>query len=121
MTASLCTGVHATSVHPGGIMTNLLRHLDPSIKAQFQDPEFQKTAKSPEQGAATTVWAAVGKEWHGQGGKYLEDCQVSKPVAKLEDLTPMDPGYKPYIYDVEAAKKLWKISNELVRLPVEKN
>ena len=35
--------------------------------------------KNVEQGAATTVWAAVANELEGKGGKYLEDCQESMP------------------------------------------
>ena len=73
--------------------------------------------KSPEQGAATTVWAAVGAEWRTKGGKYLEDCQISPPVEDKENLSPLDVGYKPYAYDEGAAKKLWGVSNELVGLP----
>lgn len=80
----------------------------------FPDP-MQKMMKSPEQGAATTVWAAIGKEWEGKGGKYLEECSISKPVdPEKTDLTPMDPGYKPYAYDIDAAKRLWDLSNKLV-------
>jgi hypothetical protein len=31
--------------------------------------------KTPEQVAATSVWAAVDQELEGVGGRYLEDCQ----------------------------------------------
>jgi len=64
-----------------------------------------------DQGGATTVWAAVSKEWEGKGGKYLEDCTVALPAQ-----TPPLPlnGYLPYIYDAEAAKRLWTESLRIV-------
>ena len=77
--------------------------------------EGKKQLKSPEQGAATTVWAAMGKEWEGKGGKYLDDCAVSEPVdPTIQNLTPAHPGYKAYIYDQEASEKLWAISEQMV-------
>ena len=102
-------------------MTNLLRHLDPEVMKSpaFSNPDFDAQVKSPEQGAATTVWAAVGEEWKQNGGKYLEDCRVAAPCEKKEDRGPSDPGYLPYAYDVESAQKLWEVSNSLVGLPKE--
>ena len=35
--------------------------------------------KAAEQGAATSVWAAVGPELEGVGGLYLEDCNQAEP------------------------------------------
>lgn len=115
---SFCEGMHATSLHPGNILTNLLRHVDMSgIKL---NGDAKKTLKSPEQGAATTVWAAIGKEWEGKGGKYLEECSIAQPVDPTRtDLTPSDSGYKAYAYDEEAAKRLWNLSNQMVGLPEE--
>lgn len=72
--------------------------------------------KSTEQGAATTVWAAVAAEWEGTGGKYLEDVSVSGPMGEQVVLAP---GYAPHAYDEEAAEKLWNVSNELVGLPAD--
>ena len=109
--------MHASAVHPGGIFTNLGRHLDPSFMEGFKQGEFLKMVKSPEQGAATTVWAAIGKDWENNGGKYLEECSVSEPVdpsKKPEELTPIIPGYSSYIYDTDAASRLWDLSNKLV-------
>ncbi|KAJ4309241.1 hypothetical protein N0V84_011622 [Fusarium piperis] len=60
-------GLHATSVHPGGIMTGLSQHLpDSEVEAFKGDGNLMKYLKSPEQGAATTVWAAVGKGWRAR-------------------------------------------------------
>lgn len=61
-------GLHANSLMPGGILTGLQAHVSADlVKAWDGFPGM----KSPEQGAATTVLAAVGKEWEGVGGKYL--------------------------------------------------
>ena len=64
-------GIHANAVHPGGIMTGLQKHL-PREEMQAMgwfDAEGKVHAlfKTPEQGAATSVWAAVGPELDGVG------------------------------------------------------
>jgi NAD(P)-dependent dehydrogenase (short-subunit alcohol dehydrogenase family) len=66
-------GVHGLSLHPGVIIeTNLLRHFDEEMKKGFESMAkiFPEIPKSPEQGAATTVWAAVSPQWEGKGGRY---------------------------------------------------
>ncbi|MCJ1368706.1 hypothetical protein MMC16_007851 [Acarospora aff. strigata] len=97
---------------PGGIVTELGRHMDPAVVEKFMTPELKLSMKSPEQGAATTVWAAIGKEWEGKGGKYLNDCSIAR--------TPQDGevnlGYASHAYDEEAAKRLWEVSTQLVGL-----
>ncbi len=72
-------GLHATSLMPGGIMTPLQKHLPKEMVEGWKTNEkSQKSLASEEQGAATTVWAAIGKEWEGRGGKFLEEVQVSR-------------------------------------------
>ena len=74
--------LHATSVHPGGIMTDLGRHLTPEDFKMFENPEFQRAFKNPAQGAATTVWAAVSPHFEGKnGGQYLMDVGETGPMA----------------------------------------
>lgn len=68
--------------------------------------------KSTAQGAATTVYGAISKEWEGKGGRYLENCAESGPVQ--EPRTPASPGYAPYAYDEEKEKKLWLDSLKMV-------
>ncbi|KIX05562.1 uncharacterized protein Z518_06434 [Rhinocladiella mackenziei CBS 650.93] len=52
-------GVHALSLHPGGIWTGLQQYARPEQLAQWKaDPEVTGVMKSPEQGAATSIWAA---------------------------------------------------------------
>ena len=70
-------GAHAFSVHPGGIMTELGRHLTEETMATLSSsvPADQAIEwKTVPQGAATTVWAATAPELDAHGGAYLEDC-----------------------------------------------
>lgn len=71
------------------------------------------------QGAATTVWAAIGKEWEGKGGKYLED--VSESAGPKDETDPLSNGYAKYVYDAEAARKLWAVSLDLVGMKDDDN
>lgn len=105
-------GLHAWSLHPGGINTGLQVHVD--FSALIALPEVQRIMKSQAQGAATTVLAAVDKELEGTGGKYLDDTQVSPPVDPKLAAELGAPGYAAWAYDVDAAARLWEVSNKLV-------
>ena len=76
---------------------------------------MRKHMKNAEQGAATTVWAAVSKECEGKGGCYLENCSEAQAVDPDDD-DSMKPGYAAYAYDEDVAKKLWEVSCQLVGL-----
>jgi len=109
-------GLHGWSLHPGGIGTGLQIRIDFSEYKKL--PEIQRILKSPEQGAAMTLLAAVDKELEGKGGKFLDDCAVSLPV-KPELATDLaSPGYA-WAYDEEAAKKLWTVSSGIVGVEEE--
>jgi NAD(P)-dependent dehydrogenase (short-subunit alcohol dehydrogenase family) len=114
-------GVRATALHPGGILTELGRHLQPGeleatverINAQLVAegrPPFQ--FKTIPQGAATSVWAAFVAPPDEVGGRYCEDCQVSQVTEGL--ISPVSPGVRPYALDPGHAKALWARSEELV-------
>jgi NAD(P)-dependent dehydrogenase (short-subunit alcohol dehydrogenase family) len=114
-------GVRATALHPGGILTELGRHLQPGeleatverINAQLRAegrPPFR--FKTIPQGAATSVWAAFVAAAEMVGGRYCEDCQVSQVTDGL--ISPVSPGVRPYALDPEHAKALWSRSEELV-------
>ncbi|KAJ4322458.1 hypothetical protein N0V84_004814 [Fusarium piperis] len=108
--------LHSTSVHPGIIQTGLTQHMPPDA---FKGMEaIYPTMKSVEQGAATSVWAAIGKEWEHNGGKYLAECAVAEPYVEGDDKFTT-PGYAPHAYDVEQAKRLWSDSLKIVGLPDE--
>ena len=103
-------GVHANALHPGGIMTELSRHL------QSDDWQFLQTRtrgmkfKTVEAGAATSVFAATAPELEGRGGLYLEDCRV----AAVNDAPDAHDGVKSYALDPRNAERLWEVSETLV-------
>ena len=114
-------GVRATALHPGGIRTELSRHmaadgvdnLIAQINAQLAangEPPFQwKTAP---QGAATSVWAAFVAPAETVAARYSENCQVSEISDGL--ISPVSPGVRSYALDPARAKALWAKSEEMV-------
>ncbi|PLB47580.1 dehydrogenase with different specificitie [Aspergillus steynii IBT 23096] len=105
-------GLHAFSLHPGAIATELLRHVSDEQKADWEKNDFLKNYwKSPEQGAATSVWAAVAKELEGTGGKYLDDCQIAPPADPSQR---HGPGYAEWAYSPEMEARLWAKTLELL-------
>lgn len=107
-------GLHGLSLHPGVIFTNLLNHMDVSDWVSGLTEEAQNGFKNAPQGAATTVYAAVSKEWEGRGGKYLNNCVVDTPIPAGIPWQQIASGHAPWAYDEESAKKLWDLSNKLV-------
>lgn len=106
-------GLHATSLHPGAINTGLARHLDEAFVQQILIHEkIVEVLKSVEQGAATTVLAAVGREWEGRGGKYLEDCEEAERGADDGDF--FNSGWVKQTYDEVEEGRLWKDSLDIV-------
>jgi NAD(P)-dependent dehydrogenase (short-subunit alcohol dehydrogenase family) len=105
-------GIRATAVHPGMIITELGRYMtEESLQVLLKARgERKMTRKSVEQGAATSVWAAIVAAGDEVGGRYCEDCAVS-PV--VEDPNAV-PGVMPYAVDPDAARALWTRSEELV-------
>ncbi|RBR26418.1 uncharacterized protein FIESC28_00823 [Fusarium coffeatum] len=107
--------IHAWSVQPGAVFTDLGRHMSEEAKSKIgADPYLQKVWKYSDQGAATTVWGATAEALEGKGGKYLEDCQI---IGKWDPESSMyEPGYAEWAYDEEKARKLWEKSVEWVGL-----
>ncbi|WP_324261574.1 SDR family NAD(P)-dependent oxidoreductase [Altererythrobacter sp. H2] len=107
-------GFDIFAVHPGGIATNLGRHLTEQdvaeMMARIQDRAGGSFSfKTIEQGAATTCWAATAPDLTGNGGVYCEDCHV----APVDDVDPRG-GVRSYAVDPDAAEQLWTLSEELV-------
>ncbi|OIJ68999.1 SDR family NAD(P)-dependent oxidoreductase [Streptomyces mangrovisoli] len=108
------TGVRAFSLHPGGILTPLQRHLDRTEMIERGWIDESGTVlnpgafKTPEQGAATQVWAATSHRLDGMGGVYLEDCDIAEPAAGEE----APGGVKDWAADPEQAARLWELSAE---------
>ena len=110
-------GLHSTSLNPGFIATAIGRYLPKEVIGFMLQNDFlvNKYRKSPEQGAATTVWAAIGKEWQSKGGKYLNNCGVSERGA--DDAPITDGTYVSHTYSPEDEARLWKDSLAMVGLP----
>lgn len=106
-------GAHAYSLHPGGIMTELGRHLTEETMSVLADsmPSGQAMDwKTIPQGAATSVWAATAGELDAHGGAYLEDCQV----AERNDVPDARGGIKSYAIDPDRAAALWDRTEEWI-------
>jgi NAD(P)-dependent dehydrogenase (short-subunit alcohol dehydrogenase family) len=105
-------GVTANAVMPGGIMTPLQRHLSREEMIGFgwmdESGKLNDRFKTTEQGAATSVWAAVGDELEGVGGLYLENCSQAPAWAETN---PFE-GVMPHALDPQAADRLWAVSEE---------
>ncbi|MEV5770154.1 SDR family NAD(P)-dependent oxidoreductase [Streptomyces antimycoticus] len=105
-------GVRAFSLHPGGILTPLQRHLPKQemVERGWIDEDgnllHPEAFKTPQQGAATQVWAATSPQLDGMGGVYLDDCDIAEPA-------PADGsrvGVKEWATDPEQAARLWALS-----------
>jgi NAD(P)-dependent dehydrogenase (short-subunit alcohol dehydrogenase family) len=105
-------GIHALSLHPGGIYTGLQIHVSEKIREMWAGPEVQKAFKSIEQGAATQVYAAVSKDWEGKGGRYLEDCDESPPFDGKQVVG--NPGYAEHAYNKSEEDRLWRDSEKFI-------
>lgn len=112
-------GVVANAVMPGGIMTALQRHLPKAEMVGYgwinEDGVPNPMMKTPEQGASTSVWAAIGPELEAIGGLYLEDCAQAGPWAAENPWV----GVMPYALDAEKADRLWAVSEELVGFRID--
>lgn len=116
-------GIVSNALHPGGIMTGLQKFVTQDDWKQLgmidEHGNFKTTDvkfKSIEQGASTSVWAAVAEELDGVGGLYLENCSVSKPTTG-DRIFKEHAGYLDYVLSKESAMKLWNLSMEWAEKP----
>ena len=107
-------GVRATALHPGGILTDLGRHLTDETMNALIEARANRTRevsfKSVPQGAATSVWAGFVADADEVGGRYCEDCAVAPVIDDPDD----SPGVMAYALDPDTAASLWTRSEELV-------
>ena len=109
-------GVTANALMPGGIWTPLQRHWSAERRAAAEQQAGQAEAagvfrmKTPEQGAATSVFLAASPQVAGLGGRYFEDCHEAEVVPQLRGLS----GVVPHALDPDAARRLWDVSERLL-------
>jgi len=115
------SGGLAFAVHPGGIFTPLQRHLPLEEQVQLgwltedgQPTELAKQGfKTPEQGCATTLWAATSPLLEGKPGVYLEDCDIAAPTDPNSPMARFT-GVDPHACSDEAAERLWAMSDAML-------
>ncbi|MFD8535276.1 SDR family NAD(P)-dependent oxidoreductase [Streptomyces rubrogriseus] len=110
-------GIVANAVNPGGVATGLQRNFTPEQRASLDAAEAAGvfTYKTVEQGAATSVVAAVAPEFAHSGGHYLDDGQEAYTVPNDADLAQHPHGVKEWALDPAAARRLWTVSTDLLR------
>ena len=112
-------GIRAFSVHPGGILTPLQRHLpvEEMVALGWTDQDGNVSAqaralfKTPAQGCATSLWAATSSRLAGMGGLYCEDCNVAD-LATAD--TPRHRGVQGWAVDDDSAQRLWELSEHML-------
>jgi len=116
-------GVRAAAVHPGGILTELARHMQPGqIEGMVENINKQLAAegkgpfefKTVPQGAATSVWAAVVASGDEVGARYCENCHAGEIVPDDRVISAISEGVRAYALDPKGAEALWRKSEELV-------
>ncbi|MFI7522002.1 SDR family NAD(P)-dependent oxidoreductase [Micromonospora globbae] len=107
-------GILVNALHPGAIRTNLQRYVSDEelerMRAQTGGTAGAGYWKTTEQGAATSVLLAASPLLDGVGGRYFEDCQEAGP-----NQPGTRTGYAPYAMDPEAAERLWRVSEDMLR------
>ncbi|MFL6155807.1 MAG: oxidoreductase, partial [Marmoricola sp.] len=111
-------GVRAFSLHPGAILTPLGRHLETEdveklLSYGSDGKPMMPELKSPEEGAATAVFAATSPLLDDMGGVYLEDCEVTPVANPGGRVTGQALGVMQHAIDSDEARRLWAWSAEL--------
>ncbi len=109
-------GIVANAVNPGGVSTGLQRDFTQQQKDYLAEAEASGafTYKTLQQGAATTLVAAVAAEFAHTGGHYLDDGREAHTVANDANLFENSHGVKEWALDPAAARNLWKVSLNLI-------
>ena len=112
-------GVTSFSVHPGPIVTPIMRHISKEELALMGwlapngelTEEAKGYVKTPEQGAASLLWAATSPLLNDRGGEYCEDCDIAGMSA------PEEPRWRrvaEWAVDKTEAERLWALSESMV-------
>ncbi|HEX4444117.1 MAG TPA: SDR family NAD(P)-dependent oxidoreductase [Galbitalea sp.] len=105
-------GITANALNPGGIMTNLQRHQSEEQLTAMEARRVQSNVewKTPEQGAATSVFVATSWLLDGVGGRYFDDANEAELAAP-----PKPGGVAAYALDPVDAERLWDVSIGMIR------
>jgi NAD(P)-dependent dehydrogenase (short-subunit alcohol dehydrogenase family) len=108
-------GIFTNAVNPGGVATGLQRNFTPAQKESLAAAEAAGvfTYKTVEQGAATSVVAAVAPQFAHTGGHYLDDAQEAYTVPDDAELADHPHGVKAWALDPATAERLWQLSADL--------
>jgi len=112
-------GVRAFAVHPGAVLTDLIRYMsgeELKVWGVYRENGVLRASggfKSLEAGAATAIWCATSPQLNDKGGVYCEDCDIAR-VVPADDNSPS--GVRPYAVDKAAAEALWRLSEKLTNL-----
>ncbi|MDC2972618.1 oxidoreductase [Gammaproteobacteria bacterium] len=115
-------GVSGFSVHPGGILTPLQRHLQKEemvalgwIDENGSPSEMAKNFfKTTSQGASTTLWCATSSSLNGIGGVFCEDCDIAKRKNEVDESLQRYFGVADWAVDTEEASKLWDVTEKML-------
>lgn len=111
-------GIVSNAVMPGIISTGLQRHMNEEewIKRGWMDKDGKFAFKfiSIEQGAATSIWAAVAKELEGRDSLYLEKCNIAKSGLTVQEVFASFEGATAFAVDKQNAENLWNLSEKLI-------
>ena len=103
-------GITVNALNPGGIRTNLQRHLSADELARMQVRAAEGPGwKTPQQGAATSALLAASPLVEDVGGRYFEDCNEAEPHRE-----GTGTGVADHALDPDAAARLWDVSRELI-------
>ncbi|MDR7103660.1 SDR family NAD(P)-dependent oxidoreductase [Croceicoccus sp. BE223] len=109
------SGIFANCVLPGSVVTGLQRHHTPERMQEMlkigESGAGGSVFTTPQQGAATSVWAAIAPELESVGGLVLEDCGLSR-IAGRE--THPFKGYELHSTDSQRARELYDATVALI-------
>ena len=116
-------GVNGYSVHPGGIITPLQRHLQKDemvalgwMKDDGSPSDLTKNFfKTPSQGASTTLWCATSNQLNDIGGVFCEDCDIAKRKKDVDESMQRYFGVADWAIDVDEASKLWELTDKTLK------
>ncbi|MEQ8840590.1 MAG: SDR family oxidoreductase [Acidimicrobiales bacterium] len=92
--------VTVNCLHPGAVRTRLGRDSEGTRLSELVWPAVSRFFLTPDEGAATSIWAATSPELTGVSGKYFAKSAIATP--------------KKTALDDVAAARLWAVTEELV-------